>query len=105
MACVEAERQMGCRPLCTMPTCCPPRRCPRAFSSWIALRSAQPGPSGLQWWPVTALTTPHGREQEFERQTHKHPSIICNIQILPLTLSSQLPAINTKTLPNPAKPG
>ena len=38
MACVEAARQMGCRPLCTMPTCCPPRRYPRLFSSWIALR-------------------------------------------------------------------
>ena len=37
MACVDAERQMGCRPLCTMATCCPPARKPLIFSSWIAL--------------------------------------------------------------------
>lgn len=32
---------MGCRPLCTMPTCCPPFRKPRAFSSWMALCNAR----------------------------------------------------------------
>ncbi len=35
---VLADRQMGCRPLCTIATCCPPSTKPRRFSSSTALR-------------------------------------------------------------------
>ena len=34
---VLADRQMGCRPLCTIATCCPPSTKPRRFSSSTAL--------------------------------------------------------------------
>lgn len=38
MVCVEAERQMGCLPLCTIATCCPPFTYPRFFNSAMALQ-------------------------------------------------------------------
>ena len=40
MPCVDAARQIGCRPLCTMATCWPPTTKRRCFSSWIALPPA-----------------------------------------------------------------
>jgi hypothetical protein len=40
MLCVDADRQMGCRPLCTIATCSPPVSSLRRFSSSIALHAA-----------------------------------------------------------------
>ena len=40
MLCVDAERQIGCRPLCTMATCWPPCSSFRFFSSSMALQQA-----------------------------------------------------------------
>ena len=39
IACVEADRHMGCLPLCTIATCCPPFTYPRVFSSAMALQT------------------------------------------------------------------